>query len=211
MLNHHRRVKRKTTRKDFYTRILENREPEAFSDIQLAAHASDFVLAGSETSSTCLSTITYYLFKTPYAAAKLKEEVRGTFTSYSDINAASTASLEYMHAVILEGLRIYPPLPFALPRVVPKGGDTVDGNYLPEGVTSSRAFTSHLLTRTQDHRINQSSRCKSRSSQFRRASCLQAGKMARKEQKGRFECFETILPWASGLYWSKVCHSSTHL
>lgn len=119
---------------------MENREPDAFSDVQLAAHASDFVLAGSETSSTCLSTITYYLLKTPHAAKKLQEEVRGTFASYSDINAASTASLEYMHAVILEGLRIYPPLPFALPRVVPKGGDTVDGQFLPAGVRSSWTF-----------------------------------------------------------------------
>ena len=129
-----RRVNRKTDRKDFYTRILENREPDAFSDIQLAAHASDFVLAGSETSSTCLSTITYYLFKTPSAAKKLREEVRSAFASYNDINAASTISLEYMHAVILEGLRIHPPLPFALPRVVPEGGDTVDGHFLPAGV-----------------------------------------------------------------------------
>lgn len=27
-----------------------------------------------------------------------------------------------------------PPLPFALPRVVPVGGSTVDGHYLPGGV-----------------------------------------------------------------------------
>ena len=92
------------------------------------------MLAGSETSSTCLSTITYYLFKTEAAAKKLRDELRNAFTSYSDINATSTASLEYMNAVILEGLRIHPPLPFALPRVVPKGGDTVDGHFLPAGV-----------------------------------------------------------------------------
>ena len=95
------------------------------------------VLAGSETSSTCLSTITYYLFKSPHAAAKLQNEVRGRFTSYGDITAASTATLEYMQAVILEGLRIHPPLPFALPRLVPKGGDTVDGHFLPAGVRTS--------------------------------------------------------------------------
>lgn len=51
-LSHYRRIKRETNRKDFYTRILENRVPDTFSNIQLAAHASDFVLAGSETSST---------------------------------------------------------------------------------------------------------------------------------------------------------------
>ena len=134
-----RRIYKQTSRKDFLTRILENRDPILVSDIQLAAHASDFVLAGSETSSTCLCTITYYLLKTPSVARKLQKEVRGAFKSYSDINAASTTSLRYMHAVILEALRIYPPLPFALPRVVPEGGDTVDGHFLPSGASTSSA------------------------------------------------------------------------
>ncbi len=131
---HCRRVHRKTERKDFFTRILENRTPGAFSDIQLAAHASDMVLAGSETSSTCLSTITYHLFKCPSVLQELRNEIRGTFQSYGDITAASTEPLKYMRAVILEGLRIYPPLPFALPRLVPEGGDTVDSHFLPAGV-----------------------------------------------------------------------------
>ena len=117
------------------TRVLENRDPTAVSDVQLAAHASDFVLAGSETSSTCLSTITYYLLRTPTVLRQLQDEVRASFASYSDIDAASTVSLKYMHAVILEGLRIYPPLPFALPRVVPEGGDTVDSHFLPAGAS----------------------------------------------------------------------------
>ncbi|KAI4279603.1 MAG: hypothetical protein L6R38_004992 [Xanthoria sp. 2 TBL-2021] len=132
-----RRVNRTTERKDFFTRILENRTPGAFSNIQLAAHASDMVLAGSETSSTCLSTITYHLFKSPHVLQELRKEIRGTFKSYGDINAASTVSLKYMHAVILEGLRIYPPLPFALPRVVPEGSDTVDLYFLLAGTIVS--------------------------------------------------------------------------
>ena len=32
---------------------------------------------------------------------------------------------------------MYAPLPFALPRVVPDGGDTVDGHLLPAGVSES--------------------------------------------------------------------------
>lgn len=132
-----RRIKKNTSRKDFYTRILEHRGEEALSDVQLAAHASDFVLAGSETSSTCLSTITYYLLRNPEIMERLQNEVRMTFTTYKDIHAASTVPLKYMNAVILEGLRIHPPLPFSLPRLVPKGGDSVDGHWLPEGTVVS--------------------------------------------------------------------------
>lgn len=95
------------------------------------------VLAGSETSSTCLSTITYHLFKSPRVLQELRKEIRGSFQSYGDITAASTEPLKYMRAVILEGLRIYPPLPFALPRLVPEGGDTVDSHFLPAGVRLS--------------------------------------------------------------------------
>lgn len=129
-----RRIEKKTSRKDFFTRILEYRDPKEVSDIQLAAHASDFVLAGSETTATALSCITYYLLRTPHIMQTLQEEIRGAFESYDQINAASTTRLAYLNAVVLEGLRIFPPLPFALPRVVPPGGDTVDGHFVPEGV-----------------------------------------------------------------------------
>lgn len=116
------------------------------------------VLAGSETSSTCLSTITYHLFKSPHVLQELRKEIRGTFKSYGDINAASTVSLKYMHAVILEGLRIYPPLPFALPRVVPEGSDTVDLYFLLAGVRLLfLRVCIYLLTSLLDYRIHQSS------------------------------------------------------
>ena len=118
------------------TRILENRDPEEVSNIQLAAHASDFVLAGSETTATALSCITYYLLRTPRVLKRLQEEIKASFKTYDQINATTTAPLQYLHAVILEGLRMYPPLPFSLPRVVPEGGDYVDGHFLPSGVYS---------------------------------------------------------------------------
>ena len=117
------------------TRILEQRDPKQVSDLQIAAHSSDFVLAGSETTATALSTITYYLLRTPRVMEKLQRDIRAKFTDYSKINSKSTLDLPYLDAVILEGLRVYPPLPFALPRVVPEGGDTVDGHHLPAGVS----------------------------------------------------------------------------
>ncbi|KAK1638559.1 cytochrome P450, partial [Colletotrichum phormii] len=44
---------------------------------------------------------------------------------------------KYLRAVAQEAMRVYPPLPFALPRVVPKVGCTVDGHFLPGGITVS--------------------------------------------------------------------------
>jgi cytochrome P450 len=118
------------------TRILEHRDLEKVqtSDLELAAHASDFVLAGSETTSTVLACTTYYLLKNPRIMQQLQDEIRSTFDSYAAISETSTRSLRYLNVVCLEAMRMYPPLPFSLPRVVPEGGDSVDGHYLPAGV-----------------------------------------------------------------------------
>lgn len=66
--------------------------------------------------------------------ARLQEEVRSAFTRYEEIDSASTIPLKYLKAVAQEAMRIYPPLPFALPRVVPEPGCHVDGKFLPGGV-----------------------------------------------------------------------------
>ena len=81
----------------------------------------------------------------------LQQEIRGAFKSYDQINAASTARLAYLNAVVLEGLRIFPPVPFALPRVVPVGGDIVDGHFVPEGVCHEAAAESVVLISLADN------------------------------------------------------------
>lgn len=91
-------------------------------------------VAGSETTATALSAINYYMFKAPHARKQLQEEIRSAFKSYDEINATSTAPLKYMEAVCKEAMRLYTPLPLGLPRVVPPGGDTVNGDWLPGGV-----------------------------------------------------------------------------
>lgn len=65
----------------------------------------------------------------------LVKEIESTFTSYDQVNATAAGNLKYLRAVALEGMRMYAPLPFPLPRVVPEDGDTVDGHFLPAGVS----------------------------------------------------------------------------
>ncbi|TRX98022.1 hypothetical protein FHL15_001232 [Xylaria flabelliformis] len=144
----HRRLGRKSGRKDFITHLVGNRDKQTIPVLQLAAHASDFVIAGSETTATALATITYYLQTTPEVYRKLQNEVRTSFKSYEEIQGNSTQRLKYMKAVIAEGMRIYPPLPFALPRVVPAGGDVVDGHFLP----ANTIVSTHPFASSMDHR-----------------------------------------------------------
>ncbi|ATY60298.1 benzoate 4-monooxygenase cytochrome P450 [Cordyceps militaris] len=131
------RLAKQSRRPDFLTKIIEARAVASISDSQIAAHSSDFVIAGSETTATALSCMTYYLLKDPDMHQRLQKEVRSAFKCYEEIEMASVAPLRYLKAVSQEAMRIYPPVPLALPRLVPKGGATVDGHFIPGGVTVS--------------------------------------------------------------------------
>ena len=119
--------------------------------------------AGSETTATTLSAIHYYLVRNPDVCKRLQDEIRTTFKSYDEINATSTASLEYLGAVCREALRIFPPVPIGLPRLIPEGGDTVDGKWIPGGVGSETFAVRHCFftdfSDQQDNRIRQPYSC----------------------------------------------------
>lgn len=102
---------------------------------KLQANAGALIIAGSETTATLLSGVTYLLLKNPAALEKLTEEVRSTFKSEDEISINSVGHLKYMLACLDEALRIYPPTPSGLPRVVPQGGVNIVGNFVPENVS----------------------------------------------------------------------------
>lgn len=93
------------------------------------------IVAGSETTATALIGTTWYLLKNPSCFAKLTEEIRSTFSSLGDITGDATANCQYLHAVVEEGLRVFPPVAAGLPRDCP--GAAIDGEYIPAGVTVS--------------------------------------------------------------------------
>jgi cytochrome P450 len=46
-----------------------------------------------------------------------------------------------MNAVIDESMRVYPAFPHGVNRISPHGGETVDGHYVPEGVSYDQCPT----------------------------------------------------------------------
>ena len=121
------------TRTDFFSTLLSSKAKERENEEWLIAQANVLVIAGSDTTATTLTAITYYLCKYPDKQAILQREIRNVFTERNQITGDEVARLPYLNAVIEEALRLFPPTPFGLPRISP--GATIDGIWIPKGVS----------------------------------------------------------------------------
>ncbi|KAI1491664.1 cytochrome P450 [Biscogniauxia mediterranea] len=126
-----------SNREDFFAHILRRGK---FTPGQLRTQSIVLTVAGSETTSTFLSGVTYFLLKNPGALETLQREVRAAFASPDDITGDATSQLPYLRAVVDEGLRLFPPVSLGLQRVSP--GASVDGHWIPAGTrVSTDPFT----------------------------------------------------------------------
>ncbi|KAJ5729624.1 uncharacterized protein N7483_004132 [Penicillium malachiteum] len=71
----------------------------------------------------------------PDAYKRLAAEIRESFPSDKDITSESITALPYLSAVMQESLRIHSPSPSPTGRFVSVGGETIDGEFVPEGTT----------------------------------------------------------------------------
>lgn len=128
---------------DFFSNLLSSKAKERDNEEWLLANANVLVIAGSDTTATALTAITYYLALDPDKQRALQDEIRGAFESAQSIKTDSLAGLPYLNAVIEEGLRLFPPTAFGLPRESP--GAMVDGVWIPKGtvVHTSSWTTTH--------------------------------------------------------------------
>ena len=126
-------------RPDLWSHILKrlDKKEGGLSLAEMHSNASIFMIAGTETTATLLSGVTYYLLKNPEKMAKLLEEVRTAFDSDDGLTVEALARLKYLNACLEEGLRMYPPIPDGLPRLVPEGGASICGEWVPGGVSVS--------------------------------------------------------------------------
>ncbi|KAM0366634.1 hypothetical protein ACHAPZ_011111 [Fusarium culmorum] len=123
--------------KDFMSYILRYNDERGMSRPEIIENSSLLIVAGSETTATLLSGVTYQLLTNPEAYKKLVTEIRSAFATEEDITATAVDQQTYLLAVLSEGLRMYPPVPGALGRLIPKGGDFVEGHWFPENTVVS--------------------------------------------------------------------------
>ncbi|KAF3018177.1 hypothetical protein E8E14_011175 [Neopestalotiopsis sp. 37M] len=121
-----------TEREDFMSYILRHNDEKGLTTGEIIANSSILIIAGSETTATQLSGTTFQLLTNRDKYEKLVSEIRTTFSSKDEITLNSVNNLKYLLAVFDEGFRMYPPVPIGLPRIVPPGGASIEGYWIPQ-------------------------------------------------------------------------------
>ncbi|KAI0203333.1 cytochrome P450 [Astrocystis sublimbata] len=125
-----KRLKEGSSKPDLWNLVEES---DALTMNEKNNNAELFMTAGSETTASLLTGLTYYLLKSPEKFEILKSEVRDTFKCNADITFEALTRMEYLNACIKEGLRVYPPVPTAIPREVAPEGAVISGKFVPAG------------------------------------------------------------------------------
>ncbi|KAF2691172.1 cytochrome P450 [Lentithecium fluviatile CBS 122367] len=102
--------------------------------VQESAHL--LIIAGSDTTTNMICAAFFYLTHFPRAYAKLVNEIRETFSSPGEMvyGQALLTDWKYLRACMDEAIRLAPAGPSELERTVLRGGATIAGDVLPEGV-----------------------------------------------------------------------------
>jgi cytochrome P450 len=116
---------------DIWSLVLGN-GPDQLSRDHMYANASIFMLAGTETTATLLSGLTFHLLRNPVKLQRVVEQVRAL--AETELTLEVLPRLPYLNACFEEGLRMYPPVPNGLPHLVAEGGNAICGEWVPAKV-----------------------------------------------------------------------------
>ena len=133
---------------DILQKLLEaqRQQPDLVDDRTLLGLSLSAVNAGSDTVSTALAGILYYLLKHPLAMEKAVKEIESKLPPLANgasldegvVSYTDGRSLPYLDACIQEGLRLHPPAGGAtFERVTPPQGATIAGHFIPGRTTVS--------------------------------------------------------------------------
>lgn len=107
----------------------------------MVVEATGLIGAGGGTTSVTLTYLVWAVLQDVLIQKRLEDEVS---TLPNDFTASDLETLPYMNAVIEETLRLYGPIPGALPRVVPESGLSIAGYFVPRGtVVCTQAYSMH--------------------------------------------------------------------
>lgn len=125
-------------RKDMFHYLFQAKNPEtglsAYTPYELFQEAQLFIIAGTDTTTTTLAAMIFYLTRNLRVYARLVKEIRTSFQTIDEIRSGTKLwGCRYLRACLDEAMRMSPPTPCDLTREVLPGGMEVNGTFVPEG------------------------------------------------------------------------------
>ncbi|KAI0867410.1 cytochrome P450 [Hypoxylon argillaceum] len=115
--------------------LLSNESKKSLTETEIFLNMAGFISGGTDTTATALTGWTYFVCTHPSVLSRLVDEVRSTFTTKDHIKWETARKLRYLEATLHEALRLFPPSPASQQRIVPPGGVSIDGYFIPGGKT----------------------------------------------------------------------------
>lgn len=126
----------------FVTHGLSQKDTEAEALVQ--------IIAGSETTATAIRSTMLFIMTSPHVYTRLQTEIDAAAREgriSSPITDAEARAFEYLQAVIMEGLRLWPPAAALYPKVS-KRDEVVCGVHIPAG--TNVAWSPWTIMRSHD-------------------------------------------------------------
>lgn len=127
-----------TEKKDLLQKFLDGQAkyPDIVSHDEILGIIMSTIGAGADTTAGTIAYTLYLLCKHPAAAQRLRAELdeaqrAGALTSPPRWSQVS--QLPYLDATLKESMRVFPIAAWGLDRIVPPGGATIAGQYIPAG------------------------------------------------------------------------------
>lgn len=118
---------------DILTWILEAyqnvKNPE--KDWKLIADTRLIIVAGSDTTAATLTYLFYHLAQHPGIVQQIRNELQPLCQGYW--TDKEIKHVDWLNGAINEALRLHPPVPSGLRRIVPKGGLMIGDTFVPGG------------------------------------------------------------------------------
>ncbi|KAI3686414.1 hypothetical protein L1987_80090 [Smallanthus sonchifolius] len=124
-------------KKDFLQVLLNYRNEEdakSLNMIQIKALLVDVMIAGTETTATIVEWVMSNIMENHSIMKRVQEELEGVVGLNNMVEESHLPKLQYLAATIKETLRMYPTVPFLIPRS-PSKACMVGGYMIPKGCT----------------------------------------------------------------------------
>lgn len=127
-----------TSRKDLMSFLLNAKDPETggpLPDKEIVAEAISFIVGGSDTTSSTMTNFMDFVSRDQKLQYEIWTELCDAFPGQRDADWVATeevaGKLPLLNAVMKEVMRLRPTSSTGLERVVPEGGKTVAGVFMP--------------------------------------------------------------------------------